>query len=192
MRGSMISFLATAVIILGLTSADDNCSCYTATRTLIAPKCAPLTGCIRPMCIILKSTTIPGPNEDCTTTPTSTVIQPCPTKCVGGCGSAVTTITASEPCPITAASTTIAPVVSPTPTLKSCYTWTTGSAPLCPNVTDCITPDCIVLRTTTVPAVDPACPNTPTATFTPSCIPTCPGGCRTDLVMVAAEATPSS
>ncbi|KAF2432624.1 hypothetical protein EJ08DRAFT_695378 [Tothia fuscella] len=176
----------------------DECPCYTATTALIAPKCAPLSeGCFRPACVHLSTTTIPGKNENCPATPTTTIIKPCPTKCDTGCGTFLETLTASTSCLASKSQIRYSPAPTittqalPTPTSSAnCYTWTTGYAPLCPAAAStCVTLNCIVFKTTTVPAVSAACPTTPTVTFTASCLPYCPGGCRTDLVPVAANPT---
>jgi hypothetical protein len=73
---------------------------------------------------------------------------------------------------------------------SSCYTWTTRPvAPVCPGVTRCIEPTCVILQTQTLPPADPACPLTPVVTATPSCLPTCRHGCATVVTTVQAVAT---
>ncbi|OCK76921.1 hypothetical protein K432DRAFT_407762 [Lepidopterella palustris CBS 459.81] len=50
--------------------------------------------CIEPQCVILSSTTIPGPNPACPTTPTITTYAACPTTatCRKGCEILTTTV----------------------------------------------------------------------------------------------------
>ncbi|KAF2396624.1 hypothetical protein EJ06DRAFT_585070 [Trichodelitschia bisporula] len=183
---SSITMLFTTQILLAAlaliaTATSLNCPCYTETRTISPSNCPPLSGpCIRPLCIRLVTSTIPGHNPHCPNTRTVQVHKPCPTKCETGCGTSVTTVTA--------------PVACPMPTSTGCYTYTTGPRQpyLCPDVAaTCIRPMCLVQKTLTVPAEGPACPSTPTVTVTPSCIPTCVGACGTVIVTVKAEPTES-
>lgn len=81
-------------------AAASKCDCYTATRTIspaYCPHATYLTDCIRPDCIRLIMTTIPGHNTDCPVTPTSTILS-CATACPVGCGTAYSTVTASTSC----------------------------------------------------------------------------------------------
>ena len=69
--------------------AQDSCPCYTHSITTQHRRCSTIRGCIRPACLLLKTTTIPGPNDACSATPTATVTTPCVTTCNRGCGIAV-------------------------------------------------------------------------------------------------------
>jgi hypothetical protein len=186
-----------------------NCPCYTATEVVPRPYCPPPPSHCGPTpdCVRLVQTTVPGPNPRCRVTPTVTSYAPCQTTCRKGCGTDVSisqdlkeihllalrrgsnfrrltikqvrTVTDSVACP---------PVSTKQP--SSCYTWTTTPvAPFCPGVTGCIEPDCIILKTQTLPPANPACPFTPVVTATPSCLPTCRDGCETAVTTVQAVAT---
>ncbi|KAF2467607.1 uncharacterized protein BDR25DRAFT_61243 [Lindgomyces ingoldianus] len=175
--------------VLAKSSATDfnppkECPCYTATAYETNNGCPAFSKpCIVPMCMLLSTSTIPGPNTACKKTPTVTSYLPCQTACQKGCATHTTTETASTSC--------LALTTPPPPSsLKSCYTKTVTASKKCPaeDALNCIVPDCIMLLTTTVPGPAKECTATPTVTVTRTCKSSCEGGCATQ--WVTATATP--
>ena len=80
-----------------LADSAATCPCYTATTTVPAPpRCPPpippasMTRCPPvPLCLAYTTTTIPGTNSACPTTPTLTRQAPCVTACPSGCATNV-------------------------------------------------------------------------------------------------------
>lgn len=126
-----------------------------------------------------RTTTLPGPNTACPTTPTSTSHLPCETACPRGCGTYTSTLTYSSSC----LPTTTPPAPTITAHSRPCFSHTTTISGKCPeDGTVCPPPDCIYLSTTTVPAGPVlACPTTPTVTVTRTrtCLGRCDGACGT-------------
>jgi len=177
--------LFTSLSLGDVNDAQARCSCPVAVVTNRAPKPCPLLPKCgpRPMCIRLISTTVTIPDYSCIPTSTITVYPPCPT-CQRGCGTTVSTITEKTPCQFPGHKVTASTLTVAGSTTSSCYTYTQIPQPTaCPGL-HCITPDCILLGTTTLPAHDAACPVTPVVTATPSCLPSCQAGCGTELVTV--------
>ncbi|ORY02066.1 hypothetical protein BCR34DRAFT_89462 [Clohesyomyces aquaticus] len=109
------AFVAVLATLLSTTTAlpeDDkhphpptpvpSCPCYTATAYIGDEKCPPFKPskpCIVPMCALLTTTTIPGPNTHCPkSTPTTTSLLPCVTACRTGCEIFTTTETYTSSC----------------------------------------------------------------------------------------------
>jgi hypothetical protein len=117
--------------------------CYTMTvpAVLHCPMLPALTtACLEPDCILLTTTTIPGPNLACPTTPTVTASGSCPTAatCRHGCEVFTSTVTGPAwSCAFGPSATSSADVSryrrSAAPHNKSCATTTTVTRPLpCP------------------------------------------------------------
>lgn len=152
-------------------------TCYTPTTyvTEIVPCPAQPTPCPpHPLCLLLTSTVIPS--KVCKTTTTLTTNQ-C-TFCQIGCGTATTTLTATDYC------------VTPSPSTCSYSTVTETSGNIfCPFIPGCTTSNCATTQTVTQPPENLWCTFTPTVTVGP----TCPTGdqacCPTIKTTVTAKAT---
>ncbi|PSN62226.1 hypothetical protein BS50DRAFT_140949 [Corynespora cassiicola Philippines] len=166
----------------GVQSPKVSCSCFTATIWTSNTACPPYettTPCIFPLCILLSTTTIPGPNRHCQTTPTTTSLLPCPTDCPNGCGTYISTYTASESC------LPPSPTPKPSSTLplpsRPCYTETISASVNCPeDALVCAAPDCVYLSTRLVPPGPVSgCEVTPTETQRRTCKGYCDADCST-------------
>ncbi|OCK77715.1 hypothetical protein K432DRAFT_113083 [Lepidopterella palustris CBS 459.81] len=98
-----VSFLAAALCISTTSATNSKCPCFTATTYVTNPYCPvfqapPGNPCIVPACMIMKTTTIPGPAAACPITPTLTSFLPCQTACPSDCEIGTTTATASASC----------------------------------------------------------------------------------------------
>ncbi|KAF2241027.1 hypothetical protein BU26DRAFT_586619 [Trematosphaeria pertusa] len=178
-------------------TAPKACPCYTATSFVTnngCPAFEPTRPCIVPMCAMLTTTTIPGPNTRCPKTPVLTSFLPCQTACPTGCATFTSTEAASSSCLpsiITKSSPTAPPATTPPPShTKPCYTKTVSATNKCPeDELDCPPPDCIYLSRTTVPGGPvEGCPVTPTVTRSRTCLGRCDGSCGTQWVTHTATA----
>jgi len=78
-------------------NACPSVGCYTYTSVPAPPACPGFNDatCIVPMCLTLKTITIPPPNPACPFTPTVTATPSCTASCRGGCGTSTVVVQAS-------------------------------------------------------------------------------------------------
>jgi len=81
-------------------TTSNHTRCFTASTTVQRSKGCTFDSkaCIRPQCIGLTTTTIPGPQFTCPSTSTITFTRPCATRCPAGCGLWTSTILESFSC----------------------------------------------------------------------------------------------
>lgn len=148
MLNLQVKLLALAAVISASLAAENHSACapepcYTMTVPAIlhCPMLPALTtACLEPDCILLTTTTIPGPNPACPTTPTVTASGSCPTAatCRRGCEVFTSTVTGPAwSCEFAPSATSSADVSryrrSAAPHNKTCATTTTVTRPLpCP------------------------------------------------------------
>ena len=90
--GGPIVILPTDASTTSASSASQNCAPYTITTTADNPACTFDTSeCIRPLCVIETTTTVPN----CGTPVTETELATCATECPAGCATFTYTTSAA-------------------------------------------------------------------------------------------------
>ncbi|KAK7188017.1 hypothetical protein PSPO01_05711 [Paraphaeosphaeria sporulosa] len=182
---SLALFLASTTN--ALIASSRSCPCYTATTYPSNPACVPLDPqgpCWELPCVRYTTTTIPGYNAECTSTPTVTSLLPCKTACSLDCLTISSTRTLGSGRCLPPSWSQLAPTVTIPQSTSSCYTSTTTLKGHCPeDDLSCPSPDCVYLSTTTVPGgVVAGCETTPTVTENRTCKGRCDGSCGTQWV----------